>query len=112
MGPAGSDNVLQTLQMPSSGSVFGGVGSYPLEGGYIYITPVGFPTYVYKHGKDANGLPYFTQVSETTEKSSGRVGVGIPTITTFQGQPGTAIYWQADIDGGLRAYKAVPEGEA
>lgn len=40
MGAGGSDNVVQTLQMPGGGSVFGGSGSYPLEGGYIYMTPV------------------------------------------------------------------------
>lgn len=41
MGPAGSDAVVQTLQVPGGASVFGGSGSYPLEGGYIYMTPVG-----------------------------------------------------------------------
>jgi iron transport multicopper oxidase len=32
-GPGGTDNILQTII--SAGAVFGGVGSYPLEGGYI-----------------------------------------------------------------------------
>lgn len=32
-GPGGSDNVIQTII--ADGAVFGGVGSYPLEGGYI-----------------------------------------------------------------------------
>ncbi|CUS08575.1 unnamed protein product [Tuber aestivum] len=122
MGPAGSDAVVQTLQMPGGGSVFGGTGSYPLEGGYIYMTPVellsrlmcmalnvGYPTLVYKFGKDANGRAAFTQVAQTDENSAGRVGVGVPTITTFKGQAGTAILWIADVDGGLRAYRAVPE---
>ncbi|CAZ85758.1 unnamed protein product [Tuber melanosporum] len=109
MGPAGSDAVVQTLQMPGGGSVFGGAGSYPLEGGYIYMTPVGYPTLVYKFGKDANGRAAFTQVAQTDESSAGRVGVGVPTITTFKGQAGTAILWIADVDGGLRAYRAVPE---
>jgi iron transport multicopper oxidase len=32
-GPGGTDGVLQTIT--ASNAVFGGVGSYPLEGGYI-----------------------------------------------------------------------------
>jgi len=48
-------------------------------------------------------------VAQTDESSAGRVGVGVPTITTFKGQAGTAILWIADVDGGLRAYRAVPE---
>jgi iron transport multicopper oxidase len=32
-GPGGTDNVLQTIV--ANGAVFGGAGSYPLEGGYI-----------------------------------------------------------------------------
>lgn len=35
----GVDNIIQTII--GQGSVFGGAGSYPLEGGYIYFTPVG-----------------------------------------------------------------------
>jgi hypothetical protein len=34
-GPGGSDGVLQGLYSEASGSFFGGVASYPLEGGYI-----------------------------------------------------------------------------
>lgn len=45
-GPNGGDLVLQTLVMPGGQPVFGGVGSYPLEGGYIYMTPIGYPTQV------------------------------------------------------------------
>ena len=75
----------------------------------IYGKQVGYPTLVYKFGKDANGKAAFTQVAQTDESSAGRVGVGVPTITTFKGQAGTAILWIADVDGGLRAYRAVPE---
>lgn len=35
----GVDNIIQTII--GQGAVFGGAGSYPLEGGYIYFTPVG-----------------------------------------------------------------------
>ncbi|KAI9774328.1 MAG: hypothetical protein M1840_004222 [Geoglossum simile] len=108
-GPANGDAVIQTITMPGGGSIFGGVGSYPLEGGYIYMTPVGYPTQVYKLGKDAAGNPQFTLVAQTAENSAGRVGVGIPTITTLNGQAGTAILWVSDVDAGLRAYHAVPQ---
>ena len=43
-GAGGTDNIVQTINSP--GSVFGGVGSYPLEGGYIYFTPVGSPVMI------------------------------------------------------------------
>ena len=49
MGPAGSDAVVQTLQVPGGASVFGGPGSYPLEGGYIYLTPVGTSSHPVRH---------------------------------------------------------------
>jgi iron transport multicopper oxidase len=34
-GPGGGDSVLQTLPMPGGGPIFGGIGSCPLDGGYI-----------------------------------------------------------------------------
>lgn len=108
-GPGGTDGVIQTIA--TNKAVFGGSGSYPLEGGYIYSTPIGYPTYVYKLGFDGNGVPLFTQVGATTETSAGRVGVGIPTITTYQGKAGTAILWMCDPDAGLRAWYAVPNSD-
>lgn len=45
-GANGGDLVLQTLQMPGGGPIFGGAGSYPLEGGYLYMTPIGYATQV------------------------------------------------------------------
>ena len=108
-GPGGTDGILQTIT--TNKAVFGGLGSYPLEGGYIYMTPVGFPTYVYKLGFDGNGVPLFTQTGATTEASAGRVGTGIPTITTYQGKAGTAILWMCDPDAGLRAWYAVPNSD-
>lgn len=105
-GPGGTDGIIQTIS--TNKAVFGGLGSYPLEGGYIYSTPIGYPTTVYKLGFDANGVPLFTQAGATTENSAGRVGTGIPTITTYQGKAGTAILWMCDPDAGLRAWYAVP----
>jgi hypothetical protein len=107
MGPAGDDAIVQTLTPPSGGAVFGNVGSYPLEGGYIYISPVGSPTLVYSLGFDGSGKPAFTLVAQTDDSSPGAVGVGAATITTLNGQPGTAILWVSDTNG-LRAYNAVP----
>ncbi|MCJ1242521.1 hypothetical protein MMC14_010529, partial [Varicellaria rhodocarpa] len=106
LGPGQTDGIIQTIE--TNKAVFGGSGSYPLEGGYIYSTPVGYPTYVYKLGFDGAGVPVFSQVGQTHEVSTGRVGVGIPTITTYQGKEGTAILWMCDPDAGLRAWYAVP----
>lgn len=77
------DNVIQTIVAP--GSVFGGSGSYPLEGGYLYFTPIGYPTLVYALGTDQNGVPVFSKVGQSPDNSAGRVGVGVPTITSYQG---------------------------
>lgn len=107
LGPGQTDNVVQTIA--TNKAIFGGAGSYPQEGGYLYSTPVGYPTYVYKLGFSASGVPVFSLAGQTAEVSAGRVGSGVPTITTNQGQPGTAILWMTDPDAGLRAWYAVPQ---
>ena len=61
-GPGGSDAIVQTITMPGGGSVFANTGTYPLEGGYLYITPVGYPTQVYSLGFTSAGVPAFTFV--------------------------------------------------
>ncbi|TVY39827.1 hypothetical protein LOCC1_G004958 [Lachnellula occidentalis] len=103
---AGTDNIIQTIV--AQGSVFGGVGSYPLEGGFIYFTPVGFPTVCYKIGLDSQGAPLFTLVGQTATNSAGRVGIGVPTVTSYKGQAGTGILWISDPNLGLQAFNAVP----
>jgi hypothetical protein len=55
-----------------------------------------------------SGLPAFTLVSQTPDTSAARVGTGPATVTTNNGEPGTAILWVVDPDAGLRAYNAVP----
>ncbi|EPE25666.1 hypothetical protein GLAREA_01578 [Glarea lozoyensis ATCC 20868] len=105
-GVGGSDNIIQTII--TQGSVFAGAGSYPLEGGYLYFTPVGNPTLCYKIGADSQGLPLFTLVGQTLTKGAGRVGIGTPTITSYKGKAGTGILWITDPDAGLRAFNAVP----
>ena len=106
LGTAQTDGIVQTIE--TNKAVFGGVGSYPLEGGYIYSTPVGYPTYVYKLGFTGAGVPNFSPAGQTRETSAGRVGGGVPTITTYQGKAGTAILWMCDPDAGLRAWHAIP----
>ncbi|KAL8772354.1 MAG: hypothetical protein Q9194_004646 [Teloschistes cf. exilis] len=107
LGPGATDNILQTIISPNA--VFGGAGSYPLEGGYVYFTPVGSPTLVYKLGLDQNGSPLLSKVGQSVDSSAGRVGVGVPTVTTYKGQAGTGIVWVTDVEAGLKAYKAVPD---
>ncbi|KAL8748281.1 MAG: hypothetical protein Q9184_007435, partial [Pyrenodesmia sp. 2 TL-2023] len=99
LGPGATDNILQTIIAPNA--VF--------HGGYIYFTPVGYPTLAYKFGLDQKGSPLFSKVGQSLDSSAGRVGVGSPTVTTYKGQPGTGIVWLTDVDGGLKAYKAVPD---
>ncbi|KAM7209387.1 WSC domain containing protein [Naviculisporaceae sp. PSN 640] len=106
-GPGGTDGVIQTIA--TTNSVFGGVGSYPLEGGYFYFTPVGDTTYAYKFGTDSSGAPFFTRAGRTPTQSAGRVGVGQPTITTNKGLPGSGILWITDVNTGLKAFRAVPD---
>ena len=69
-------------------------------------------------GLDSNGSPLFSYAGQTwasygsnlgVVNSAGRVGVGIPTITTYKGQAGTALLWVSDVEGGLRVFKAVPD---
>lgn len=55
----------------AGGSIFGTPGTYPLEGGYLYITPVGAPTYAYALGFDTSSRPTFTLVGQTNESSAG-----------------------------------------
>ncbi|KAH8899451.1 WSC-domain-containing protein [Thozetella sp. PMI_491] len=106
-GSGGTDNILQTIT--SSNSVFGGAGSYPLEGGYFYFTPVGDYTYAYRFGTDSLGAPFFSLAGKTATKSAGRAGVGQPTVTTYGGKAGTAILWITDVTSGLQAFSAVPD---
>ena len=82
LGPGGTDNAVQTIISPNA--VLGGMGSYPLEGGYIYITPVGLPAFVYTLGLDQNGGPVFSKVGQSFDGSAGRVIVGVPPITAYK----------------------------
>lgn len=90
-GFSGTDNILQSITL--DGAVFGGIGSYPLEGGYIYWTPIGIyysnlihqanvniiglPTVAYKMGISPSGAPQFTKIGSSLTNGAGRVGIGI-----------------------------------
>ncbi|EAU84617.2 hypothetical protein CC1G_00136 [Coprinopsis cinerea okayama7 len=109
-GPNGTDNVIQTIPVPGTipGLIYGNFGSYPGEGGYIYVKPVGLRSiYVYKFNR--KGPEYFTLVATSEEPASTAVGSGSPVVTTNRGRPGTGILWVADINQGLTAYHAVPQ---
>jgi hypothetical protein len=101
LGPGQTDGILQTIITNSA--VFGAAASYPGEGGFLYFTPVGKATQVYKFAPGANGIPQFILNGQSKELSAGRVGVGVPTVTSLNGQAGTAILWMTDPDVGLRA---------
>lgn len=105
-GAGGTDGVIQTLTF--AGSVFGGPGSYPLEGGYVYFAPVGQPLLCYAFSRDANGNPQFTLAGQSAFINTGRAGVSVPTVTSYQGQAGTGIVWLTDVGVGLKAWNAVP----
>jgi len=105
-GPGNTDRVIQSIT--TNEALFGGPGSYPLEGGYIYFTPVGYPTFAYKLGFDSSGNPSFNLVGQSNEVSAGRVGVGIPTVTSYKEKAGTGIVWMTDPNAGIRAWSAVP----
>jgi hypothetical protein len=107
MGKNRKDAVLQVTQLDNA--VFASAGTYPYEGGYVYVTPVGFPTIAFKFGQDAAGNPVFTEAGRTTETAAGRQGVGHSTITSLNGEPGSGILWIVDVEGvSLRAYGTVP----
>ncbi|KAI5778011.1 hypothetical protein EDC01DRAFT_623331 [Geopyxis carbonaria] len=107
MGPGRKDAALQTIQLP--GPVFASAGTYPFEGGYVYVTPVGHQTIAYKFGVSSTGAPIFTEAGKTAHQAAGRQGVGHTMVTTLNGEPGTGILWIVDVDGtNLRAYGTVP----
>ena len=70
-------------------SFFGGVASYPGEGGYLYFCPTsGTGLRAYSYGLDSAGMPLFTLAGRGP---SGGACNGNPTITSLNGQPGTAV---------------------
>jgi iron transport multicopper oxidase len=88
-GAGGTDAVIQSIEV--GGSVFGGAGSYPYDGGYFYVAPVGGNLQAFKLGHNSNGAPVFSLAGKSAYVCAGRVGVGQVTVTTDKGKPGTGI---------------------
>jgi hypothetical protein len=61
------------------------------QGGYVYCSPIEDNTFVFKFSNDNSGNPLFTQVAKTIETNA--LGVGPPTITSYNNEPGTGILW-------------------
>ena len=106
-GPNKLDNVIQVYQ--NENSVYAGAGVYPLEGGYIYINVIQYPTHVFKFSCN-NGVPSFNHVADSPEKNAYILGVGHGTVTSLNDQPGTGLVWTSDVEGSnLRIYNAIPD---
>ncbi|KAH6691360.1 WSC domain-containing protein [Plectosphaerella plurivora] len=102
------DKVIQSYK--GENSVYAGAGVYPLEGGYVYVNPVSFPTVAFQFAC-TNGVPSFSMVGQTLENNGGSVGVSHGTVTSLNGEPGTGLLWTTDINhppGQLRIYDPVP----
>ncbi|KAH7305991.1 hypothetical protein B0I35DRAFT_483733 [Stachybotrys elegans] len=92
-------------------SVYAGAGVYPLEGGYIYIPVIQFPTIVFKFSCEA-GVPRFTKVAESPDVNAYILGVSHGTVTTLNDQPGTGLLWISDVQNrNLKVYNAIPNGD-
>lgn len=86
-----------------------GAGVYPLEGGYIYINVIQYPSHVFKFSC-TGGVPVFTKVADSPEKNAYILGVGHGTVTSLNDAPGTGLVWTSDVQGeNLRVYNAVPQ---
>ncbi|CAA7266432.1 unnamed protein product [Cyclocybe aegerita] len=105
-GLNGTDAILQAI--PTSGEVYGSVGAYPLDGGYIYASPIGHPLAAYKFSITDVGRPQFVFAGQSEVSSLEQRGTGIPTVTSFREEPGTGIVWLTDPVEGLRAWHAIP----
>ncbi|KAM4065728.1 WSC domain-containing protein [Hirsutella rhossiliensis] len=106
-GKDGLDDVLQVFQ--NENSVYAGAGVYPLEGGWIYINVVGYPTNVFKFSCN-DGVPAFTKVAVSPTPNAYILGVSHGTVTSLDGQEGTGLLWVTDVQGvGVKVYNAVPK---
>ncbi|PBP16928.1 cell wall-binding protein [Diplocarpon rosae] len=106
-GPNKLDKIIQVYQ--NENSVYAGAGVYPLEGGYIYINVINYPTHVFKFSCSA-GVPSFAKVADSPTNNAAILGVGHGTTTSLNGQAGTGLVWTSDVRGdNLRIYNAVPQ---
>ncbi|KAF2873117.1 hypothetical protein BDV95DRAFT_605683 [Massariosphaeria phaeospora] len=106
-GANGTDGVLQTI--PLAGEVFGGIGSYPHEGGYIYVNPGNTGLQAYKFTPSANASALFSFAGKASNSNALWGGAGVPTVTSRNGEAGSGVVWITDPNRGLLAYRAVPQ---
>ncbi|PHH80469.1 hypothetical protein CDD80_1479 [Ophiocordyceps camponoti-rufipedis] len=105
-GKDGLDDIIQSYQ--NENSVYSGAGVYPLEGGYVYINVIQYPTSVFKFSCNG-GVPAFTKVAVSPTPNAYVLGVGHASVTSMADEPGTALLWVTDVQGpGVRVYDAVP----
>ncbi|KAJ4022594.1 hypothetical protein NW766_001635 [Fusarium irregulare] len=106
-GANSKDRVIQTFQ--NENSVYAGAGVYPLEGGYIYINVIQYPTHVFKFSC-LNGNPYFTKVADSPTNNAYILGVSHGTTTSLNGQEGTGLLWVSDVQNtNFKIYDAIPQ---
>ncbi|CAJ0538920.1 Ff.00g067920.m01.CDS01 [Fusarium sp. VM40] len=106
-GPNSKDRVIQTFQ--NENSVYAGAGVYPLEGGYIYINVIQYPTHVFKFSC-LNGNAYFSKVADSPVSNAYILGVSHGTTTSLNGQEGTGLLWVSDVQNtNFKIYDAVPQ---
>jgi hypothetical protein len=105
-GPNKQDRVVQVTQ--NEYSVYSGAGLYPLEGGYIYIHVIQYPTHVFKFNC-SGGVASFDKVADFVEKNMYVLAVGHGTTPSLNGKPATGLLWTSDVEGSkLRIDNAVP----
>ena len=111
MGDNRLDAAIQVTQ--NENSVYAGAGVNPLGGGYVYVPVTSYQTHVFKFSCNAAGNGVFTKIADTPEKNAGVLGTGHGTITSLNGQDGSALLWTTDREGqNLRIYNAMPNNGA
>jgi hypothetical protein len=105
-GPNKTNGILQIIDL--EGEVFGSIGSYPLDGGWIYVNPGNTALSAYRFTPNATNDQLFTLAARSSKTNGHWGGAGLPTVTSNRGQPGTGIVWATDVQAGLRAFKALP----
>ncbi|KUJ08913.1 uncharacterized protein LY89DRAFT_676796 [Mollisia scopiformis] len=82
-------------------------GDWRFRWSYCPTSQAGAGAYLYadKFTTGANGVPQFVLAGQSAIQFA---GVGAPTVTSLNGQTGSAIVWLADVNNGLVAYNAIP----
>ncbi len=117
-GPGGGDGVLQRLG--PYGGVWDAMASWPGDGGWVYITTVGYEgagsgrLMAFSYGLDPTGAPRLALAGESADPFA--YGSGSPVVTSDGMRSGSAVVWgtwcpaPGCAGAELRAYGAVPAG--